>query len=413
MIAPAVLCCRRTVRRELCHTLSHETIPMSLSLDVHAELHRGAFTLKADFQVPQGLTVLLGPSGAGKSLTLQAIAGLLPLEGGRIVLRERVLADAAMGVALAPGLRGVGYVPQASALFTHLSVAENVAYALPRPPKALPWGAQVWRAEHARRVAELLAMVRLPGFERRATRTLSGGEAQRVALARALAADPRALLLDEPLSALDAPTRAALQEDLRAVVLASGVVALVVTHDLAEARALADRLVVLVGGCVVAQGLVADVLAAPTTATTARLLGWSTLLPVSALHVADEETVVMLAGGQHVTIPTTRETSRLVPSQTLLALHPDRLLLASAAPGATDPRLGDADVPVSRLVGTLAAKSDMGAFFLPRIALDGAPAEASLLTVTCSPREWAATGLAVGAQVAVLVAADAARLVAG
>ena len=391
-------------------------------LRVEAEIRLSEFTLRADFTAPPGLTVLFGPSGAGKSLALQAVAGLVPLSAGRVMLGRHTLADSAKGFSGPPRQRRVGYVPQHYALFPHLTVAENVAYALPAARH--PWD-RAGKARRAARVAELLALVRLSGFEGRWPRQLSGGQQQRVALARALAAGPEALLLDEPLGALDAPTRAAVQDDLRGVVLASGVPAVVVTHDLAEARALADRLVVLVEGRVVAQGPIAEVLAAPPSAEAAMLLGWRNVLPVTAISsVGSLDTGagvcrrVELACGQTLEVslerladsPTSSPFDCLAPSHSgdalALALHADRIALAPEGSTRKDSGTGC-------LTGSLRSVSDGGAFYMLRVALDGAAAPAqSELTVTCSPREWAALGVAQGGRVAIRVPPGAARLVA-
>lgn len=411
-------------------------------LRVKAEVRLPAFTLRAEFSAPPGLTVLFGPSGAGKTLALQAIAGLVTLSFGQIALGGRTLADGAAGFSLPARLRRVGYVPQHYALFPHLTVAQNVAYALAAPRH--PWDS-AGKLRRMRRVAELLALVRLSGFEDRWPRQLSGGQQQRVALARALAADPEALLLDEPLGALDAPTRAAVQDDLRAVVLASGVPAMIVTHDLAEARALADRLVVLIAGRVVAQGPTAGVLASPPTADAALLLGWRNVLPITAITAisgtagADTHLRVTLACGQtlelrappaipssafgassplrrisdatessqtHQTEPISSETAeRQEPGASCaLALHADRLEVVSLVETSSLCR-GD------RLSGTLRSASDGGAHYTLRVALDGAASDQSAIAATCSPREWAALGLAPGARVAVRVPEGAARLV--
>ena len=382
---------------------------MSLGLHVEAEVRRGVFHLLAACEVPPGLSVLFGPSGAGKSMTLQAIAGLLPLAAGRILLDGRPLADVAARVWLPPAARRIGYVPQSSALFPHLSVAQNVAYAL---PGGGPLARGKARAAREARVAELLALVRLPGYERRVPGSLSGGEAQRVALARALAAEPAALLLDEPLSALDAPTRTALQEDLRAVVLQCGVPALVVTHDLAEARALGDRLVVLVGGQVVAQGALAAVLAAPPTAEAARLLGWRNLLAVARVEARAAGMDVILRGGQVLTLPTTAASAGAAGS-VALALRADRLeALAPQSADAGSAPSGSAEAGgAGTLSGRVCAVAEMGAFYALAVALDGEPADAPPLTLTCSPREWAALGVGIGDALWVYVAPEAARLV--
>jgi ABC-type sulfate/molybdate transport systems ATPase subunit len=416
---------------------------MSSDLQVEAEVRLPAFTLHARFGVVPGLTVLFGPSGAGKSLTLQAIAGLTTVTTGRIVLGDHVLADTAGGIALPAQRRHVGYVPQQYALFPHLTVAENIAYTLSKG--RYPWDRAAQRRAAAR-VAELLALVRLPGFEARRPHQLSGGQAQRVALARALAAQPQALLLDEPLAALDAPTRAAVQDDLRAIVLASGVPAIVVTHDLAEARALGDRLVILVEGCVVAEGPIAEVLASPPTAEAALLLGWRNVLPIARISPTDMR--LELPCGQALRLPTGRSTLSCSTSSRrddanataghaaglALALHSDRLEiwpadrnpadaptmvrnttnLASRSTRGADPHL-DAHAQADDLLrGILAAVTDAGAHYVLRIALVSAHMgheSGAQIVVTCSPREWTALRAAVGDHVIVRVPTEAARLV--
>jgi molybdate transport system ATP-binding protein len=398
---------------------------MSQGLRVDIEVKLPAFGLRAAFDVPPGLTVLFGPSGAGKSLTLQAIAGLVAPERGRIVLGGQTVLDTAQRLALPPRGRRIGYVPQQYALFPHLSVAQNVAYALPR--RLPPWD-RVAAERRARRVAELLALVRLPGFEDRRPRELSGGQAQRVALARALAAQPRALLLDEPLGALDAPTRAAVRDDLRAVVVESGVPAIVVTHDLAEARALGDRLVVLTNGTVAAAGPIADVLASPTTDEAALLLGWRNVLAVAEVARDGARAEVTVAGGQRVLAEAGdigRAASGARPGRAL-ALHADRLELrrdelvggheettAEASSGAIQGRRGDPEA--GRTVrGAVVGVEDAGAFYVVRVALIAGAAggnPGAELVATCSPREWALLGATVGERVVAHVPAGAARLV--
>src|SRR5216117_4369198 len=165
------------------------------------------FTLDVRWEADQSVIGLFGPSGAGKTLTLQCLAGLMRPDAGRIVVGDRVFFDAAAGVDLPPQARRIGYVFQGYALFPHLTVVKNIGFGL----------SDRSRGERARRSAEVIERLGLGGFERRYPRELSGGQRQRVALGRALAIDPALLLLDEPLSALDAPLRRALRDELRAL----------------------------------------------------------------------------------------------------------------------------------------------------------------------------------------------------
>ena len=205
---------------------------------------------------------VLGPSGSGKSTLLRAIAGLEPPAGGRIRWDGVDLA------AVPTHKRGFALMFQDGQLFGHLTVARNVGYALRlrRTPNA------------AARVRELLALVGLEGYDDRLPATLSGGERQRVALARSLAVQPRLLLLDEPLSALDAGLRERLAHDLRDILRAAGTTALMVTHDQEEAFTVADRLAVMRAGRVVQQGEISAVWRAPADAQTALFLGYAKVL---------------------------------------------------------------------------------------------------------------------------------------
>ncbi|HUD33632.1 MAG TPA: ABC transporter ATP-binding protein [Variovorax sp.] len=182
------------------------------------------------------IACLLGPSGCGKTTVLRAIAGFEPVRAGRIALGDRTLSSPS--VHLPPERRRVGMMFQEYALFPHLSAAQNVAFGLRRLP----------RAAQAARVAELLALVGLPDAGGRHPHELSGGQQQRIALARALAPSPALLLLDEPFSNLDADTRERLTAEVRAILRAAGQTALLVTHNQAEARAMADHVGVMHGG---------------------------------------------------------------------------------------------------------------------------------------------------------------------
>ncbi|WP_239456306.1 ABC transporter ATP-binding protein [Nocardioides solisilvae] len=225
--------------------------------------------------LPRGqVLAVLGPSGCGKSTLLRAVAGLEPVAAGTVRFERADLAG------VPTHRRGFAMVFQDGQLFGHLDVAGNVGYALRLARRP--------RAEVAARVAELLGAVGLAGHERRMPATLSGGERQRVALARALAVEPRLLLLDEPLSALDAGLREALARDLRDLLTRTGTTAVMVTHDHEEAFTVADRLAVMFRGRVVQEGPIADVWARPASPETAVFLGYATVLVgEAAARVAD------------------------------------------------------------------------------------------------------------------------------
>jgi molybdate transport system ATP-binding protein len=210
----------------------------TLAIDVRvAGSSAGKPRLEVALVAPPGITAVMGASGAGKSTLLATVAGLVPLERGRIALGDEVLADTSRGVLLPPHRRRVALVFQSLALFPHLRAWENVAY-------GLRGGA---RGERRARALAWLERTHVGHLVDRQPSTLSGGEAQRVALARALASEPRALLLDEPFSALDSGLRAELGAELAALVSELRMPALFVTHDERDAR-LASRVLELDGG---------------------------------------------------------------------------------------------------------------------------------------------------------------------
>ncbi|MFC5176635.1 ABC transporter ATP-binding protein [Nocardioides taihuensis] len=239
-----------------------------LELDLASVAYDGKpAVVRASLHVPDGqVLAVLGPSGSGKSTLLRAVAGLEPLTSGR------VLWDGADQARVPTHKRGFALMFQDGQLFNHLTVARNVAYPL--------------RLRRARdtdeRVAALLDLVGLAGYDERLPSTLSGGERQRVALARSLAVQPRLLLLDEPLSALDAGLRERLAGELRGILRRAGTTALMVTHDHDEAFVIADRLAVMRAGRVVQEGAIDDVWRRPADVDTALFLGYARVLDGAA-----------------------------------------------------------------------------------------------------------------------------------
>src|SRR2546422_2972675 len=236
------------------------------------------FTLAVEWRAAEPVVALFGPSGAGKTLTRQRLSGLLRPDSGRIVLNERVFFDGAAGVNLPPPARRLGYVFQGYALFPHLTVAENIAFGL----RGRPGGRGMERR------AAVIDRLGLGGLERRYPRELSGGQQHRVALGRALAVDPDLLLLDEPLSALDAPLRRQLREELGHTLREWGKAAVLVTHDLEEAYQLADRIVVYESGRVLQAAPKSELLWQPTSAEVARLIGIRNLLHGTVVKATPE-----------------------------------------------------------------------------------------------------------------------------
>ncbi len=221
------------------------------------------------------VTVLFGPSGAGKTTILRCLAGLERPESGTIRFGDAIWLDAATGVSLPPQARRIAFLFQEYALFPHLTVERNVAY-----------GIRGSRSERQAATGRLVSTLGLDGLESRYPAELSGGQRQRVALARALATEPRLLLLDEPLSALDAPSRASLRRELRSLLARLAVPTLLVTHDRVEALALGDRIVVVAGGRVVQTGPVHEVFSRPADLAVAEIVGVETVVPGRVLGSA-------------------------------------------------------------------------------------------------------------------------------
>jgi thiamine transport system ATP-binding protein len=311
-----------------------------LSLDDVSVAYDGVpAVVDASLRLEDGhVLAVLGPSGSGKSTLLRAIAGLEPVTSGRVSW------DGSDLDGVPTHKRGFALMFQDGQLFGHLTVARNVGYALRlrRTPNA------------AARIRELLALVGLEGYEERLPATLSGGERQRVALARSLAVQPRLLLLDEPLSALDAGLRERLANDLRDILREAGTTALMVTHDQEEAFTVADRLAVMRRGRIVQQGDIAAVWRAPADAETALFLGYARVLEgaaggvlLRAAGLSDADAVVAVRRSALVVadagpVSGTVVSARVTPEQIRLVVDVDGIgALDAVARLDTHPAPGD------------------------------------------------------------------------
>jgi molybdate transport system ATP-binding protein len=265
-----------------------------LDIDFEFEYRRGGASIACRWShaFDNGLvTVLLGPSGSGKTTLLRCLAGLERPQRGSIRFGGDLWLDAARGVAVPPERRGVGVLFQDYALFPHLTVDQNVRFAAGVFPDA---------STHAR-VGELLDMFQLRGLERRRPNQLSGGQQQRFALARAVFRRPRLLLLDEPLSALDGPTREEVREQLVSLLRTLAIPAYVVTHDRLDALTLADRTVLLDAGRIMQEGQTAEVFNMPETPAAARLVGVDAVV-VGRITEMHEGLATVAAAGQLVKV---------------------------------------------------------------------------------------------------------------
>jgi molybdate transport system ATP-binding protein len=301
-------------------------------LTICGAVERGAFRLDVDLAVAPGEVLgVLGPNGAGKTTLLRALAGLTALTDGTITLGGHRLDDAAKGVALPPEQRPVGVVFQNYRLFPHLNVRDNVAFAA----RCAGAGQRAARGR-ADRWLDRLGLAELAD---RRPGQLSGGQAQRVALARALAAEPRLLLLDEPLAALDARTKLEVRAELRRHLTDFPGPTLLITHDPLEAMVMTDRLLVLENGRIVQQGTPGDVARRPATQYIARLVG----LNLYRGTAADGGAVHLSGGGTLHTAPDTTlggaaGTGDDNAAAVLLAIRPTAIALHTSRPEHSSPR---------------------------------------------------------------------------
>lgn len=303
-------------------------------LDAAVRVPRAAFEVAVDLSVAPGeVLCLLGPNGAGKSTVLAALAGLVGGPGTRVRLDDRVLDDEARHVA--PADRGVGLVFQDHRLFPHLTALENVAFGLR--------ARGVRRQEAHRTAATELARAGLAPLADRRPPALSGGQAQRVAVARALAVRPGLLLLDEPLAALDAEARVATRAALRDLLAEHPTPTVLVSHDPADAVALADRVLVLEGGRAVQQGRPGAVLADPWTPYVASLTGSTLWRPETVVADGDGRQAVLPGGA---VVRSRRARTGAGPARVVVPATATRVTVERPGPGAAGDGPGLAGVVV-------------------------------------------------------------------
>ena len=329
-------------------------------------LEIGMLSLDVDIGAGDNEVVaLLGPNGSGKTTFLKALAGLLPISEGRVVLDGTVLEDPAAGIRVPTEQRPIGFVFQDYRLFPHLSALENVAFGL--RSRGIPKGLARARA------AEWLDRVGLGPHASSRPRALSGGQAQRVALARALATDPRLLLLDEPLAALDAGARVDVRRQIRRHLASFEGTRIIVTHDPLEAAALADRLVVIEDGAVIQTGTAADVSERPRSRYVAELVGLNLFRGRAAGDV------VAVQGGGRLVFAGSEN------GDVFAVVHPRAVALYRSRPDGTPRNIWEGTVKGMDLEGDRARVRVEGA--LP-IVSEVTPAALSALELADAGRVW-------------------------
>jgi molybdate transport system ATP-binding protein len=337
-----------------------------MSLDARVQLGRGDFSLDLSLDAADGDTIgLLGPNGSGKSTTLRCLAGLDAPQTGRIDIAGVTVVDTTRGIDLPPEQRSVGFVFQDYLLFPHMSVLDNVAFGLRARGEA--------RQSAERRAREWLDRLEIGDLASRKPGRLSGGQAQRVALARALVIEPDLLLLDEPLAALDAGTRASVRSLLRRHLADFHGAVVMVTHDPMDAMVLADRVVVLEDGHAVQAGTPGDVARRPESTYVAQLVG------VNMLRGRAHDGVVTLDSGGEIRIANVA-----ISGPVIVALRPEAISVHLQHPE------GSARNVWQSRVSSLEARGD-----LVRLEVEGPPA----LTAVITPAAVADLGLHEGADV--------------
>jgi molybdate transport system ATP-binding protein len=346
-----------------------------------------SFLLDVSIEVLPGITILFGPSGAGKSTLLDCLAGLLRPDAGRITSSEMVLFDAESAVDLPPQRRRIAYVFQSLALFPHMSVEENVAYGLAHLP----------HDQCLARVREILEAFRVEKLRTRKPGEISGGEKQRVALARSLVTLPRVLLLDEPLTGLDAELKASIVDDLRAWNAAQTIPILYVTHTRDEVDALGERVIAIERGRVVSAGTPREVLDAPRRKKLAQAAGFENLLSATVLELREADGVMrvrLVESAAEIEVPL----GYAAPGDRVrVAVRAGDILLATAWPSGLSAR--------NVLEGNIVSLEQRGALVVARVECGVA------FTVHVTPGATRALQLATGKRVWIVLKTHSCHLV--
>lgn len=328
---------------------SQVTSPMLIAQIRTARRDGAPFVLDVSLEAPSGITILFGPSGAGKSTLLDCVAGLVTPNAGKVMIGEDVLFDSAMRINVPPQKRCIAYVFQSLALFPHLTVEQNIEYGLNNVP------------EQSRRVRveEILDAFHIEKLRNQKPGQISGGERQRVALARSLVTAPGALLLDEPLTALDAELKAAIVEDVRAWNAAKRIPILYVTHGREEVDALGERVIAIDNGRVVSHGTPMDVLDAPRRKRLAQAAGFENLLSGSILDLREPDGVMRVRLAEsacEIEVPLGHASAG---DHVQVAIRAGDILLASERPRGLSAR--------NILEGRLISLEDRGAVCIARV----------------------------------------------
>ena len=364
-------------RKLQCHT-TMDTQPSTLAVSVRQRLSE-SFTLDVSFTASGGITMLFGASGAGKTTLLECISGLLVPDTGRVAVSETVLFDREKRINVPVAQRRVAYVFQTLALFPHMSVEANIAYGLDRLPQE----------QRRKAVDYIVEGFRIRDLRHRRPGEISGGERQRTALARALVTEPRVLLLDEPLSALDVATKSAIIADLRAWNEAQRIPVMYVTHSREELFALGERVIALERGRIVAEGLPQEVLQAPRLESMAQAAGFENIFDatVSALHEDMGTMTCRASEAVHIEAPLGH---MAVGDAVRVGIRAGDILLANAKPQGLSARnlLPGKIVSLTRRDVTVIARVDAGGGLEVEVHLT--PGAQQALALTKGSEVWLA-----------------------